>query len=279
MILIADSGSTTTDWCLMDATQRLYFQTRGINPFMESPVDILQMIQSELLPHLHFPPTNVSFYGAGCVHRGRDNVRDALMQAFPDVPVDVESDLLAAARALCGHQPGIACIVGTGSNSCYYDGLAIVDNVSPLGYVLGDEGSGAVIGRLFVGALLKNQFSDDLKSRFFAEYELTVPDIIERVYRQPYPNRFLASFMPFVHCHLHHEGVGALVMDEFERFIRRNVLQYPQAASLPIHMTGSVAWHFSALMTDVLAQCRLRAGIICASPLEMLVNYHQSRLI
>lgn len=279
MLLIAESGSTNTDWCLLNASHRLFFRTRGINPFMESAEDIAKMIQLELLPHLQFPPISICFYGAGCVHQGKENVRNALNQVFRDVAVDVESDLLAAARALCGYQPGIACILGTGSNSCYFDGNQIVSNVSPMGFIIGDEGSGAVLGKRFVGSLLKKQFSDELKEQFLAEYQLTPAMIIERVYRQPYPNRFLASFAPFIHKHLSDDRVRNMVLDEFNAFVIRNILQYPQSQHLPIHFTGSVAWYFSDLLKETLDRHQLQMGHICVSPLSQLIEYHQQAML
>lgn len=275
MLLIAESGSTSTDWCLVAPAQRVFFRTRGINPFMEAGSDIAAMIKSDLLPHLHFPPSAISFYGAGCVHKGRDTVMEALTNVFRDMPIDVDSDLLAAARALCGHLPGIACILGTGSNSCYYNGYQIESNVSPLGFIIGDEGSGAVLGKRFVGSLLKNCFSNELKELFFNTYHLTQADIIESVYRQPYPNRFLAGFAPFILEHAQQPDVRSMVMDEFNDFIERNVLQYPQSKHLPIHFTGSIAWHFSELLKEAIAMHHMQIGNICASPLHQLVDFHQ----
>jgi N-acetylglucosamine kinase-like BadF-type ATPase len=275
MLLIAESGSTSTDWCLVAPAQRVFFRTRGINPFMESASDIAAMIKAELLPHLQFPPTAIVFYGAGCVHKGHDTVLEALTDVFRDLPIEVESDLLAAARALCGSQPGIACILGTGSNSCYYNGYQIESNVSPLGFIIGDEGSGAVLGKRFVGSLLKNCFSNELKELFLNSYHLTQADIIERVYRQPYPNRFLAGFAPFILENIQYAEVRTMVMDEFSAFIERNVMQYPQARHLPIHFTGSIAWHFSELLKESIALHHLQIGTICASPLHQLVSYHQ----
>lgn len=279
MLLIADSGSTGTDWCLIGHDQTVEIRTRGINPFMEESNDIALMIKQELIPQLPLPPTAIYFYGAGCIHKGKETVQAALADAFRNIQTEVESDLLAAARALCHHSPGIACIMGTGSNSCYYNGHDIVNNISPLGFILGDEGSGAVLGKRFMGSLLKNQFSADIKQSFMNEYQLTPADIIEKVYRQPYPNRFLASFVPFILKNIECPEIRAMVLDEFESFITRNILQYPQAWHLPIHFTGSIAWYFSDILEEALVKHQLKRGTITASPMQELIGYHQKNEI
>ena len=172
MILIADSGSTKTDWCLVEhgeVLQQIF--TKGTNPFFQSEEEISNEIATTLLPQLQASELDaVYFYGAGC--------------AFPDKIETVR----AAARSLCGHHAGIACIMGTGSNSCYYDGGKIVQNVSPLGFILGDEGSGACLGKLLVSDILKNQMTPELKEKFLSQFNLTPADIIDRVYRKPFPN-------------------------------------------------------------------------------------------
>ena len=204
MILIADSGSTKTDWCLVENGENiLRFQTRGTNPFFQTEEEILEEIETGLLPGLKgVEPSSVHFYGAGCAFPEKNEIiRRAVSRHLP-VPVEVGSDLLAAARALCGDRPGIACILGTGSNSCQYDGKEIVKNVSPLGFILGDEGSGAVLGKLLIGDVLKDQLPPALKELFLSQYELTPASIMDRVYRQPFPNRFLAGFSPFILEHL-----------------------------------------------------------------------------
>ena len=197
MILIADSGSTKTDWCVVEngvLLQQIF--TKGTNPFFQSEEEISNEIATALLPQLKTSELDaVYFYGAGCGFPDKISMVHRAITKHLSVKneVEVNTDMLAAARGLCGHDSGIACIMGTGSNSCYYDGKSIVTNVSPLGFILGDEGSGACLGKLLVGDILKNQMTPELKEKFLKQFDLTPADIIDRVYRKPFPNRFLAA--------------------------------------------------------------------------------------
>ena len=205
MILIADSGSTKTDWCIVfNGTSVKRMGTKGINPFFQSEEEIQQELTHSLLPQLPEGAINsVFFYGAGCTPEKAPVLRRAIADSLPVIGnIKAYSDMLAAARGLCGHEAGIACILGTGSNSCFYNGEEIVNNISPLGFILGDEGSGAVLGKLLVGDVLKNQLPPAIKEAFLKQFGLTAPEIIDRVYRQPFPNRFLASLSPFLAQHL-----------------------------------------------------------------------------
>ena len=203
MILIADSGATKTDWCLGTSdTECRWIQTEGISPFHQSEETIRNIIQSQLLPSLSSVLTQIHsifFYGAGCTPSLAGIVRQALSTYFPSQTIAVETDLLGAARALCKDQAGIACILGTGSNSCLYDGSQITHNVSPLGYILGDEGSGAYLGKRFIGDCLKKQLPSFICDGLFEELKLTVPELLDKVYRQPQANRFLAGIAPYIH--------------------------------------------------------------------------------
>ena len=267
MILIADSGSTKTDWCVVENGESiLRFKTRGTNPFFEIEVGLLPSLKG-------FEPSAIYFYGAGCAFPEKnDMIRRAVNRYLP-VPVEVGSDLLAAARALCGDQPGIACIMGTGSNSCYYDGREIVKNVSPLGFILGDEGSGAVLGKLLIGDVLKDQLPPALKDQFLTQYELTPALIMDKVYRQPFPNRFLAGFSPFIREHLDEPAIWELVTRSFLAFFTRNVKQYDYFEQ-PVHLVGSVAWYYQDILKEIAFDLGIRLGTIARSPMEGLVAYH-----
>ncbi|WP_373825713.1 BadF/BadG/BcrA/BcrD ATPase family protein, partial [Bacteroides heparinolyticus] len=227
MILIADSGSTKTDWCVVENGELLQqIFTKGTNPFFQSEEEISNEIATTLLPRLKSDePDAVYFYGAGCGFPDKiATMRRAIAQHLKvKGEIEVNTDMLAAARGLCGHTPGIACIMGTGSNSCYYNGQDIVANVSPLGFILGDEGSGACLGKLLVGDLLKNQMTPGLKEKFLKQFDLTPADIIDRVYRQPFPNRFLASLSPFLAQNMDEPCVHNLVLNSFKAFLKRNV--------------------------------------------------------
>ena len=274
-ILIADSGSTKTDWSLAEDGKILrQIKTGGINPVFLSDKELELEIKELARQVEDIRPEAIHFYGAGCIPTQTERVIRALRQAFPAADeVEVASDMLGAARALCGRRAGIACILGTGSNSCFYDGENIVANVSPLGFILGDEGSGAVLGKLLVGSLLKNQLTSGLKEAFLEQYALTPADIIERVYRRPLPNRFLASLSPFLAAHLEDAGVHQLVLDAFRDFLRRNVMQYDWQAH-DVHCCGSIAFHYKKILAEAAVSLGIRIGQIIQSPMEGLVRYH-----
>ena len=213
MILIADSGSTKTDWCVVREGRTVRrFETDGTNPFFQAPEQIERTLASQLLPRLDGRPVrSVFFYGAGCAFEEQTAMIRRVLRSLLDVRrVEVGSDMLAAARALCGRDPGIACILGTGSNSCRWDGQRIAEQVSPLGFILGDEGSGAVLGRRLVGDCLKNRLPAGLREMFLDRFGLTPAEILDRVYRQPFPNRFLASLSPFLAEHIAVPEIRAL---------------------------------------------------------------------
>lgn len=277
MIIIADSGSTKTDWCTGNTqTDCRTVQTEGINPFHQSVDEISRIISSTLVPQLGDTGevTAVYFYGAGCIPEKADTVKQTLLQSFPQASVSVESDLSGAARALCGKSAGIACILGTGSNSCAYDGEKITAHVSPLGYILGDEGSGAVLGKRLASDCLKHQLPEDLCGEFLEEYRLTPAFILDKVYRQPQANRFLASFVPFLSTHKHRPEIHSLLISSFTAFFRRNVMQYPSYREVNVHFTGSVAYYFRDEVREAARALDIRTGIILKSPMEGLTDYH-----
>ena len=279
MILLADSGSTKTDWCLVEGgTEVLRVETGGTNPFFQSPDRIGQEIDSALMPRAGaYAVRSVFFYGAGCAFPDKiEAVRGVLAGRFPEARIEVNSDMVAAARALCGHRPGVACILGTGSNSCLWNGGAIAANVSPLGFILGDEGSGAVLGRRLVGDCLKNRLPGGLREKFLARFDLTPAAILDRVYRQPFPNRFLASLSPFLAEHIDVPEIRAIVFEGFTDFFRRNTMQYEGWDRLEVHCTGSVAYYYREVLRAAATECGLHLGTVVRSPMAGLVAYHSS---
>lgn len=280
MMLIADSGSTKTDWCvILDNTPIKRIGTKGLNPFFQSEEKIQHELTHSLLPQLpEGTIDSVYFYGAGCTPEKAPTLRRAIADSLPIVGnIKAYSDMLAAARGLCGRKAGIACILGTGSNSCFYDGKEIVNHISPLGFILGDEGSGAVLGKLLVGDILKNQLSPAIKEAFLKQFDLTVPEIIDRVYRQPFPNRFLASLSPFIAQHLEEPGIRQLVLGSFIAFLRRNVMQYDYT-QYPAHFIGSVAHCYKEILQEAAQETGIRIGKILQSPMEGLIQYHSDPL-
>ena len=276
MILIADSGSTKTDWCLVDRGRLIErVALKGINPYFRSQEDISKEINDELLPELkNYEIDTIRFYGAGCAFPEKiEIVHKAIAENFKTNDILVGSDLLGAAIGLCGDSPGIACILGTGSNSCYYDGKEIKENVSPLGFILGDEGSGAVIGKIFTGACLKNQLTQGMKEKFLTHLGLTPPEILDRVYKQALPNRFLASILPFVKNNITDKTVCDLVCAAFSDFFKKNVMQYDYR-KYPVHFTGSVAFHFRDLLEEVAGEVSIQIASVAISPMEGLIKYY-----
>lgn len=253
--ILADSGSTKTDWMLTGEDSTIItLKTQGINPFHQSEDTILSILTTELIPLFSsLSPTpsfsSIEFYGAGCTEEKCPILHRILGQCFPEChDITVGSDLLGAAKALCGSSDGIACILGTGSNSCLYDGQKIVSNVSPMGYILGDEGSGAVIGKTFIGELYKGGHADFIPT-FENETGLTRTHIINKVYREPMPNRFLASLTLFIANHINEKWIAQLVTDCFRLFFRRNVAHYNRP-DLPVNFVGSVAFHFQKQLRE-----------------------------
>lgn len=275
MILVADSGSTKTDWGLADRGKLVErIATKGINPFFQSDEDIQMEITERLLPRLAgYRPDAVYFYGAGCAFpEVNERVRVVLTDSL-GVPAVVESDLFGAARALCGRQAGIACILGTGSNSCFYDGRVIADRIPPLGFILGDEGSGAALGKQLIGDCLKKQLPEVVREAFHSEYPFTQAEILDRIYKQPFPNRFLAGLSPFLASRLEVPEIRRLVRDAFCLFFMRNVRHYDYRR-YPVHAVGSIAYYYRSVLQEAAAETEVTLGRILQSPLEGLAAYH-----
>lgn len=278
MILIADSGSTKTDWSVVENGKLIKsVSTKGINPFFQTEQEITDELTVSLLPELTgHSVQSVIFYGAGCIPEKQPIVKNAISQILQESKIEVNTDLLAAAHGVCGKEAGIVCILGTGSNSCFYDGKQIVSNVSPLGFILGDEGSGAVLGKLLIGDVLKNQLPERLKKQFLTQFNLTMPDIIDRVYRKPFPNRFLAGFSPFLSEHINEPQIRSIVENSFRAFFKRNVMQYDYLAH-KVNLVGSVAYYYQDILRNVAAENNIQLSKIMRQPMEGLISYHSEK--
>ena len=278
MILIADSGTTKTEWCMISEggmTEKVI--TSGINPFYQESGNISAILNKEFSGPKKFKA--IHFYGAGCINKEKEAiVSTALLQVFEAEKVFIGSDLLAAAHALCQDQPGVACILGTGSNSCYYNGSEIVANVSPLGFILGDEGSGGVLGKRLIGDVLKKQLPAAIIEDFFATYPVSAAEILENVYKKPFPSRYLAGYTKFLSKNIQVPEIQNLVVSCFRDFVTRNLLQYHGIKRTPIHFTGSIAFHFEAQLKKVLEEQHLTLGNIERAPMEGLIRYHKSKI-
>lgn len=278
MILIADSGSTKTDWVLCEGgTIVSRTRTQGLNPTQQSAEDISDILKTELACRIEADaPETIYFYGAGCAYENANKrMLNALESIFKTRDIHINSDLLAAARALCGHEEGIACILGTGSNSCLFDGKKIIDNTPSLGYILGDEGSGAHLGRQLVSDCIKKQLSKTLIDKFMKQYNLDIATILEKVYHTPLPNRWLASFTPFLHENRKNADIHALLKHCFTQFFQRNTMVY-RRSWLPIHVIGGVGTSFAAEIKETAESLGLSIGKIVESPMDGLIEYHKT---
>ena len=277
-ILIADSGSTKTDWiCLTgdDESTQIEVQTVGLNPFHVSDNEIRGVLSHDLLPQLGDVKVDaVYFYGSGVRPEVEGRVEGLLRESFPDAQtVQAHSDLLGACRALCGDKAGIACILGTGANSCVYDGTQVVHNTPALGYILGDEGSGAVLGKHLLHDLYTGVLPHSVRLAFEKEMGLELSEIINKVYREPQANRFLASLSEFIHRHLDEEGIRQLVYNTFSDFINYHISRYGRR-DLPLSFVGSIAYYYQEQLQLIVQMLGYQMGTILKSPLQGLVAYH-----
>lgn len=275
MKLIAESGSTRTEWCLVEGIYVVeHAFTEGINPFFQTRREISRCIRLQL-PEVFFKKKSeqIFFYGAGCTNPEKKSILEASLVAQFRAPVEAASDLLGAARGLFGKDSGIACILGTGSNSCFYNGDSIVKNVRALGYVLGDEGSGAVLGKIFLGDCLKNIAPAELIEAFYDRCKVTADDVMASVYNSPFPNRFLSAFSYFLADHVDHEYVHGLIYKNFKSFFERNLLQY-EYKDYPIRFVGSIAHKYSTILKEVADEFDVALDRIEETPIVGLVEYH-----
>lgn len=279
MILIADSGATKSDWILIDKSQEhMNFRLVGLNPYYLSTSETIDILSKELTPFIETKKiSKLFFYGAGCSSLYKCMIlEDAFQSVFKNAEIRIESDLLGSARALFGDSEGVACILGTGSNSCYYDGEKIADNIVSLGYFFGDDGSGAHMGKTFIKDYLLGRLPAGLDADFRKKFNYTRDNILDAVYNLPFPNRFLASFCEFFADHLSEKYIFNLVTDSFREFFINQVEKYDQYKTLPISFTGSVAYYFEPLLRQVGTEFGLHIERIMRSPIKALAEYHTS---
>lgn len=275
--LIADSGSTKCEWCLLVEGKKKIITTQGISPYFLSGEQIQVLLEKELLPKLKQAAVEeVYYYGTGL--KAAENVailKKVLRKLFPGASVEATHDLMGAARALCGEEKGIACILGTGSNSGYYNGKSIVKNSPGLGYVLGDEGSGAYLGKKVVQYYLYNTFDDELKARFNAKFGTSAAEILDNVYKKPLPNRYLASHAIFLAENRGHYMIENIIEDGLNDFFFNHLYKYRESWTLPIHFVGSVAKGFQDVLKELCTTYELELGKVLQKPMEGLIAYHR----
>lgn len=278
MNLIADSGSTKTAWCLSCGNQIIkQFETAGINPFFQTEEEITAQLKETLLPQIVCNDVeNVYFYGAGCADPVKNNaLGEVLKSVIGAKTAFVASDMLGAARGLLGRVRGIACILGTGANSGVYDGEALVKGVYAGGYILGDEGSGGVLGKLLISDWVKKQMPQDIYDALTEEYGLTYLGIVDRVYKQPFPNRWLAQFTKFMSARRENEYIHNLLVGAFKAFFERNIKQYEEWKELEVGFIGSIAFYFNAELREAAEMCGIKLGKVMQNPIDGLVEYHK----
>ena len=279
MILIIDSGSTKSDWCFLKGEDiALCVTTQGINPFHQDRDEICSIIDAELIPAIEKNIVKeikeVFFYGAGCATEAVCvEIKEILSAYFPAASVYVASDMLGAARALCGNKEGIACVLGTGSNSCVYDGKNIVDQIPSLGYILGDEGSSSALGKRLLSDCLKRQLPESVSNEFLERYNLSMNIILENVYRKPLPNRYIASFTPFLFEKKNIPEIHDLLINCFVDFFKRNVINYHRPW-LPVNFVGSIASNFSDELIETAESLGMKTVVFLKSPMDGLICYH-----
>lgn len=275
--LILDSGSTKTEWCLLKNKKPLIFTTQGMSPYFLDATGIEKIILEEAMPHIKKKLiAEVFFYGTGC--KNPDNMRmikKVFQKLFTDAQVTIDNDLSGAAKSLCSYEKGIACILGTGSNSCYFNGKRIVKNSPGIGYVLGDEGSGAYLGKKVIQHFLYNIFDDDLRSRFDAQFLTSAPEILEAVYKKPLPNRYLASFAIFLAQNRGHYMIENIIEDGLNDFFFTHVIRYRESNKIPVHFTGGIAYGFKDVIQQLCKGYDLQIGNIYRSPMEGLIRFHE----
>jgi glucosamine kinase len=274
--LIADSGSTKAHWLLMDGNKKKNIITQGISPYFLSVQQIEALLEKELKPKIkNCLPQVIHYYGTGCSNPGNVKaVTTALQKVFGRIKITVDHDLMGAARALCGHEAGVACILGTGSNSCFYNGKRIVKNSPGLGFILGDEGSGAFLGRKVIQHFLYNTFDPDLMDRFNAKYNANSVQILDAVYKGPLPNRYLAGFATFLAENRGHYMIENIIEDSFNDFFFNHLYKYKESWTHPIHFIGSVAYGFRDVLKDMCSNYELQLGRVLKQPMDGLVKFH-----
>ncbi len=277
MVLIGDSGATKTTWALLKDKDVIMHDTSGFNPYYMGPEVIRNILDNNMIPGIMKADIEeIYYYGSGCSTEKNCNVVNAALSLhFPRARVEVHHDLLAAARALLGRDEGIACILGTGANSCAYDGENITANVASLGYMFGDEGSGAYIGRKFLTAYLKKNLAKEILDAFDDEYRYSLEDILRSTYNEGNPSTYMASFTRFLAKHEHHDDVREILHSSFVEFFKESVSKYDRYKQLPVSFVGSVAFHFRHILNEAAWQSGISIGRIDQAPMDGLIRYHK----
>lgn len=277
MFIVADSGSTKVSWRIVtDSGEVVPVSTAGINPVFTDDASVARTLTEEILSVAGETFVgDIFFYGAGIVDtKTKERLRTCFKSVFPMCALYAESDMLAAARALFGHNAGIACILGTGSNSCFYDGEKIAVSTKAGGFILGDEAGGAYFGKRLLSDYIKGVLPKELERDFSEKFGLDYASIVSKVYKEPLPGRFLASFSPFLYEHKESDYVSALLKNGFEAFLRRNLHRF-DTERYSVSFVGSIAYYYSDILRETVSSMGMKPGIILKEPIDALVGFHK----
>lgn len=274
--LIADCGSTKTEWCLLKGKKKTIFNSTGMSPYFVSDIQMEDIIRREVMPQLKKSKVEeVHYYSTGCGNiENVKMVRKTLKTFFPGSLINVETDITGAARALCGNEKGVVCILGTGSSACYYNGKRIIKNRPGLGFILGDEGSGAYLGKKVIQYYLYDTLDDDLRARFDAKFVTNTNEILDAVYKQPFANRYLASFAIFLAENRGNYMIENIIEDGLTEFFITHIRRFSESWKFPVHFTGGIAFGFRDVCAEMCKRFNFQIGNIMKNPMEGLVTFH-----
>lgn len=278
-VLIADSGATKTEWCLLHNNKRKTIITQGLSPYFLTTTQIIEILETELWKKIKVPIIDeIYFYGTGCSSTTNNKiVAKAFTPKYPNAAVMIDHDMMGAARSVCHHSKGIACILGTGSSACYYNGKKITDSRTGLGYALGDEGSGSALGRKVIQYYLYNTFDEELKIAFETKYNVTRNDILESVYKNPFPQRYIASFTTLLSDHRGHYMVENIIEDGLVEFFFKHIIKFKECWHQPVHFIGGISFAFKDIIKDLCNNYKLQLGSIIKRPMDGLVQLYQKQ--
>lgn len=278
MIVIADMGSTKTDWSFAEGSTVIKnIQTRGFNPYLYSTDEIIEILKKDFAGHDLSGVNELYFYGAGCSNEEKcKTIENAVKQFFPKTIIEIDHDLLASARALCGRTPGIACILGTGSNSCMYDGTYVIANNTSLGYLLGDEGSGCHMGKELVKYYYYNELPKDISLKFEKTFNTSREQLLDDIYASDSPNSYLASFAKFLIENKENSVVKQIIVDSFDEFFKRHIYKYDSFQKIPVNFVGSIAFYFKEILQEVAKKHGASVGLVIKQPVGKLIEFHKN---
>ena len=276
MIVIADMGSTKTDWSFAEGSTVIKnIETRGFNPYFYSTEQIINLLREDFKGQDLSGVDHLYFYGAGCSNEEKcKTVEDAIQVHFPNSVIEVDHDLLASARALCGNTPGIACILGTGSNTCMYDGTYVIANNPSLGFLLGDEGSGSHMGKELIKCYFYNELPKEISQKLERTYDISKEMLLDDIYAHDSPNSFLASFAKFLIDNRENNVIKQIIVDSFDEFFRRHIHKYDSYQKIPVNFIGSIAYYFKDILQEVSKKHGATIGLVVKTPIGKLIDFH-----